>query len=278
MQDSPEKVETAIFDYEGLMEQSAERKGNPNWKRQYAVLLYKQAEALLAWNDWNQAEQLATTALNLAQGNAPAEANPQALLERIRVARQAPPATRPPVALRSEESLAAANDGGLAPGAQTNGEQTLGSQSGSPLDDLKQQTEALLRQSRQALAEGDAIRAERLARQAHDLGVPDTAFAPNEDRPALVMLDIQRRAATNRGITAEMDHPNVTQGVLPRCNTFGPQPVERRAGQRAVALGGSPRFLDVAGAAFGRTTGRRPTESQFRRAVDTGRRTSDHRP
>ncbi|HEV3416297.1 MAG TPA: hypothetical protein VG056_05775, partial [Pirellulales bacterium] len=53
------------------------------------------------------------------------------------------------------------------------------------------QAEDMTRQARAALTQGDVARAEQLARQADGLA-PDTAFAGQEDRPSLVLLDIQR--------------------------------------------------------------------------------------
>jgi hypothetical protein len=55
----------------------------------------------------------------------------------------------------------------------------------------KQQAIDITRQARAALARGDSATAEQIARQAEMLA-PDTAFAPSEDRPSLVLLDIQR--------------------------------------------------------------------------------------
>ncbi|MEQ8848668.1 hypothetical protein [Botrimarina sp.] len=49
----------------------------------------------------------------------------------------------------------------------------------------------LLSAARAALAEGDTTRAERLAAQASQLGVPETAFAENEDTPSKLALQLQ---------------------------------------------------------------------------------------
>ncbi len=55
----------------------------------------------------------------------------------------------------------------------------------------KQQAVEMTRRARAAMAKGDSATAEQIARQAEILA-PDTAYAPSEDRPGLVLLDIQR--------------------------------------------------------------------------------------
>ena len=55
----------------------------------------------------------------------------------------------------------------------------------------KQAAAELTKQARAALSQGDTGAAEHLAQQANLLA-PDSAFEPREDRPSLVLLDIQR--------------------------------------------------------------------------------------
>lgn len=56
----------------------------------------------------------------------------------------------------------------------------------------KAQALKLLRDARQALADGDLAQAEESVRLASAVGVPESAFLPNEDRPSLLAWDIQR--------------------------------------------------------------------------------------
>src|SRR5690606_29562862 len=60
----------------------------------------------------------------------------------------------------------------------------------------KSQATAMTRQARQALQQGDIARAEQIAREAEKM-MPDSAFGPQEDRPSLVLFDIQK-AKMNR--------------------------------------------------------------------------------
>ena len=64
----------------------------------------------------------------------------------------------------------------------------------SPVTSLvaRQQAVELVRQARQAMAAGQLDRAEWLARQAEQLHVPESAFAPGEDRPGLVLIDLRQ--------------------------------------------------------------------------------------
>src|SRR5690606_25448926 len=55
----------------------------------------------------------------------------------------------------------------------------------------KEQALEITRHARMALARGDIAMAEKMARQAIGLA-PETAYAAQEDRPALVLLEIQK--------------------------------------------------------------------------------------
>ena len=61
------------------------------------------------------------------------------------------------------------------------------------------------------MATGQLDQAEAFARQAQQLPVPDAAFAPNDDRPGLVLLDI-RQARLRRAGAASRDYA-VTQAT-----------------------------------------------------------------
>jgi general secretion pathway protein D len=119
-------------------------------RRAYARMLLEQAEALVQWGEIGPAEQLAILAARQQVAYGPMEARPEDLLRRIG-------------SLRQQNDRAA---GG------------------------KQQAAELLRQARQALTAGQLDRAEYLARQAEQLHVPESAFAPAEDRPALLLMDL----------------------------------------------------------------------------------------
>src|SRR5205085_10220908 len=65
----------------------------------------------------------------------------------------------------------------------------------------KQQSEQLMQQARLALMSGDLEQAEYLARQAEALKVPESAFAGKEDRPWMVMLEVQKARLRGAGVT-----------------------------------------------------------------------------
>ena len=66
---------------------------------------------------------------------------------------------------------------------------------------MKQRAVDMAKQARAAMAQGDWATAEQIARQA-ELLAPDTAFASGEDRPTLVLLDIQRAKGSEGGDAA----------------------------------------------------------------------------
>ncbi|MGD9634212.1 MAG: hypothetical protein AB7I57_22190, partial [Pirellulales bacterium] len=63
--------------------------------------------------------------------------------------------------------------------------------------DAKTRAAKLLREARQSLAAGDFAQAEESVRLATAVGVPESAFLPNEDRPSMLAWEIQQ-ARTNR--------------------------------------------------------------------------------
>jgi general secretion pathway protein D len=179
-EDSPQRVETDIRNYAELVATRSTRGQSDLYRAQYARLLVQQAEGLLRHGDLDQAEYLASLAARQGVTFGPFETTPQNLLERIAAQRRQSGAS----------SLA-----GTLPGA-------------------KEQAVALLRQARAALALGDIARAQQLALQAQSLQVPESAFAPGEDRPSLLLLQIQRLSLQTSAVTpAGYGAPSV--GLLP---------------------------------------------------------------
>ncbi|MEX2092785.1 MAG: hypothetical protein WD971_08920 [Pirellulales bacterium] len=68
-------------------------------------------------------------------------------------------------------------------------------------NDQKARAAKLLREAREALAAGDLVQAEESVRLASAVGVPESAFLPQEDRPSLLAWDIQRARATQPAAT-----------------------------------------------------------------------------
>ncbi len=84
--DSPDKVEAAIDKYAALVAEPAERKNTESYRRQYARAMMEQAEELLRWREFAEAERLANLAARQNVNYGPYEATPQTLLERIAAA------------------------------------------------------------------------------------------------------------------------------------------------------------------------------------------------
>jgi general secretion pathway protein D len=163
MDDSPAKLEALIRKFVALPPATAA--DNEGTRRRRAEVWMEEAESLIRWREYNEAERLARDTQRLGISYSPFEAKPEQLLGRIAEARQA--------------AGPASGNNPLAAG----------------LSD-KQRASDLARQARLAMAQGDLAAAEQMARQGETLA-PDTAFGPGEDRPALVLLDVQR-AKTGR--------------------------------------------------------------------------------
>lgn len=171
-EDSPDKVEALISTYGDLMNQRAERGNTEIYRRQLANVLMGQADGLLRWQEFDEAERLANAALQCNVTFGPFETKPDTLLQRIADARRLQRGAMPNLGMMSAE--AGANSGP------------------APSLAAKQRVAMFLQQARQALGSGDLRRAEEMLRQAEAVQVPDSAFAFNEDRPGLVRLEIQK--------------------------------------------------------------------------------------
>ncbi len=88
MGDTPEKVEASINTYAEVMSQRAERGATEAWRRQYAKSLMEQADALLKWRDYDEAEKLAYEASRQRVSFNPYEPRPEVLLDHVARARQ----------------------------------------------------------------------------------------------------------------------------------------------------------------------------------------------
>ncbi len=85
--DSPEKVEAAIQKYQQLTE-AIEGRQDEAARRQMADLLMDQAQQLLRWKDFDEAERLVQHAESMGVVYGPFDVKPQALAERIAAARR----------------------------------------------------------------------------------------------------------------------------------------------------------------------------------------------
>jgi general secretion pathway protein D len=152
MDDDPRKVDDSI---RKMFELSSVEKNSEAYRRGYARNLTEQGEALARYGDFDEAERLATLASSQQISYGPFESKPQDLLTKISTMR------------RGGGAVATANPA------------------------TRQQAVDLVRQAREALAANQLDRAESLARMAGQQQLPDSAFAPGEDRPALVLADIR---------------------------------------------------------------------------------------
>jgi len=205
--DTPEAVEAAIEQYDRLL---ADRQSTESWRRAYARMLLKQAEALLRYRDFDEAERLAEEAARQAARLTPAETTPQALLDRIAAARR---------------GAAAGGPAGRPVGSATSIPSSSSRAAGA--SDKAARARELVRLARQALNAGQVARADQLAREAESMGLPDAAFAPGE-LPAMVLLDV--RTARARALMRGSDVvPAAAHEVVPAAGQMDPRHTASRA-------------------------------------------------
>src|SRR5690606_292874 len=123
-----------------LMQRRASSPTPEVYNRQYAELLLEQADALLRWRSFAEAERLAIDASRLNVNYGPFETRPDDLLKRISAAKNGAPIPTP------------ANVAG--PAAERPATQPPASPA------AKQQAQALVQRARQAMAAGDFLSAE----------------------------------------------------------------------------------------------------------------------
>ncbi len=223
-EDSPAKVEAAITRYADLVQ--LKDKDSDAYRRRYADLQMQQAEDLLRWRDFDEAERLATEAKRRGVAYTPFENNPDAMLKRIAEARKtgnvasvaSSPSGAPAQAPRLSAAMPTATAPIAPPPAANPAAAPPSAATSANLAQQKAQALDLVRQARAALASNDLAKAEALARQAEALGVPDDAFAAQDDRAWLVMFQIQKaRRATARTPSAAQatDQVQPAQAIVP---------------------------------------------------------------
>ncbi|MBN1591382.1 MAG: hypothetical protein JW888_17855 [Pirellulales bacterium] len=194
--DTPDSVLADIDKYRDLTSRKETREHTEAYRRQFARLMMQQAEALLKWQDYDEAERLTIQARDQQVSYGPLEANPSTLLERIAGARR-------------QQSVSQAGVASPAPGNVAN--------LPAPSLAAKNRVVRLIGRARAALNSGDIASAETFAQAAMDLQVPESNFGPGEDRPGLVLLDVQkaRRAGGSAVVQASATSVTPATGQLP---------------------------------------------------------------
>ncbi len=214
-EDNPTKVEAAIYKFNELLQRPAGERNGESYRRRYAELQMQQADDLLRWREFDEAERLVGEAQRLGLNYGPFEASPEMLQKRIADARKQAAADRvvalPPDPTKSQVA-------GVAPPPSA--------PPGISLAEKKSRTFGLLKKARAALAAGDLEQATQLAEEAQELKVPDSAYSTQDDRPFLVMLQIQR--ARRNSVAA-------SSGVVP-ASAVMPIDSTSKAGQGPVGV------------------------------------------
>ena len=197
MDDTPEKVEAAIQKTQDL---ASLEKNSEVYRRTYARNLMEQAEALLLYGELDEAERLANVAATQQVSYNLIEMKPQDLLSRIAVMRSG---QIPPVR------------------GAAGGDALRGAQSQPGLLQRQDASLELVRQSREALAAGQLDRAEELARKAQQARRGDSASAPGEDRPELVLSDIGKVRERESSAVVPAANNEAVQAMGRRCKARG---------------------------------------------------------
>ena len=220
--DQPSKVQASIEKMAQLQQQ--QQAGNANtetYRRQYSNLLLEQADALLRWGDIDEAERLALDAQKLSLRYSPFENSPERVLAQVAAARQAGGARIVQAGQGQGGNSSLMLAGGVPAGAPAGAGMPVAPGAAMPqagpqgMVDAKSRAMELVARARMALSQNNIAQAEQLASQAAAMNVPDSAFAPNEDRPSFVLLDIRKVRLASGGGGNQQASQAIYQGVGP---------------------------------------------------------------
>jgi len=207
--DTPFKVRKLIEQHRKLMSAgplSSPHAQTPQFKRAYAELLMQQADGLLGYGDYDAAESLARRAFQVKADFGSFQRTPAQLLAQIASRRRDAAQQHPASEADRLEQVS------QLPQRLPAAEKTT--------HPRKAEAVALLAQARAALARGELDRAETLAQKAKSFNVPEEAFDQGDDRPWVVLLDIERTRNRRSGVQPAANFEPVGQ---PR-NRFAVQP------------------------------------------------------
>jgi general secretion pathway protein D len=233
MEDSPAKIEALLNRYNGLMAQQGQR-DSEGYRHEYAELLIEEGKGLLAWREFDDAERLANDAQSMAVQYNPVEPHPETLLQQIAAQRRGQ-----------------GNNNGIGAPAEIRPETISGALAPVGTGDDKPRAAELTRQAREALSRGDLNLAEQFARQADSLA-RDEAFGPREDRPSVVLFEIQKARLRNPsgvvpagGALASDNNGSVVQSIYnPSQDTTRNIPASAMAQYPAVRPAPDPNALE----------------------------------
>jgi general secretion pathway protein D len=191
LDDTPEKVEAAIRKYQDL---SSLDKSTEAYRRAFARNMMDQAEGLCGWGVYDEAERLAMRANEQGIVYGPFDSKPSDLLKRLDAMRRSGDRPANP-ALAAAGQNASASVGSPAGGnlpAPSN-VNSAAQQAANPMAAARQNVAELTRQARAAMKAGQLDQAEALAKQADQFQLPNSAFAPGEDRPSVLLFEIRQQ-------------------------------------------------------------------------------------
>jgi len=226
--DQPSKVQASIEKMAQLQQmQQAGNAHTETYRRQYSNLLLEQADALLRWGDIDEAERLALDAQKLNLRYSPFENSPERVLAQVAAARQ--------TGARFVQGGQGGNSSLQVTGGLPAGAPAVAGMPGAPAQagpqgtvDAKGRVLDLVARARVALSQNNIALAEQLANQAAAMNVPDSAFAPNEDRPSFVLLDIRKVRLASGGAEQQASQA-LYQGM-------GPAPAQFAQGEGPLGI------------------------------------------
>ncbi len=215
--DSPEKVEALVRKAAVFAQGPGSNAEASAYTRDFAQFLMDQAVGLLGYQAFEGAQQLAQQAKDLRAQYGQFDRNPEQVLAQIAAARRQ--------TLGAEGGITDAGSSLNLSDNSSSSPRRLPPAEGGPTD-KKAEALQLVARARAALDRGDLLAAQQMAQQAQMM-VPDEAYGPNDTRPWMVLLEINKALNSRGGAVVPAANFESQQAVATGANEGGAYPVSQ---------------------------------------------------
>ena len=225
--DSPDKIEALIAKAAAFAKGPAAGADAAGYTREFAQFLLDQSAGLLAYGAYDDAQQLAQQSKDLRANFGQFDRTPEQMLTQIATARKQAQSdlagsSNPLPPWGGPEADAAS--GGIRPRRLplTDSDSAAGGVAANKTEALR-----LIAEAQAALDRGDLLTAKQAAEQAQNLA-PESAYAANETRPWMVLLEVNKALQSRGGVAPAAHYESPTQNALATdANSGGAYPVSQ---------------------------------------------------
>jgi general secretion pathway protein D len=224
--DSPDKIEALVSQAAAFAKGPMAGTNAEGYTREFAQFLLDQSTGLLAYHNYDEAQQLAQQSKDLRASFGQFDRTPDQVLAQIASARRQAQSNvaagsnpLPPWGGPSADTASASNPRRL---PLTDSDSAAGGVAANKTEALR-----LIAEAQAALDRGDLLTAKQAAEQAQNLA-PESAYAANEIRPWMVLLEVNKALKSRGGVVPAANFESTTQNALATdTNSGGAFPVSQ---------------------------------------------------